>query len=137
MNLTAHYFPGVDRDGAIEWRRHPADLARLVAASLALTAVLLLTAIEAYLDVCLANHAVKALVFDSRAQGSLTTTMQEREEMFAQLAQPSLRAMGISPAPIAARLFVAMTSEAALIELEAGRKVPGARRTVFRACSAA
>lgn len=98
---------------------------------------LLLTAIEAYLDVCLANHAVKALVFDSRAQGTLTTTMRQREEMFAQLAQPSLKAMGISPAPIAARLFVAMTSEAALIELEAGRKVPGARRTVFRACSAA
>jgi undecaprenyl-diphosphatase len=46
VNLTGHYFPGVDRDGAIEWRRHPADLARLVAASLALTAVLLLTAIE-------------------------------------------------------------------------------------------
>ena len=34
------------RDGAIEWRRHPADLARLVAASLALTAVLVLTAVE-------------------------------------------------------------------------------------------
>ncbi|HEY5886852.1 MAG TPA: hypothetical protein VIT24_03945 [Acidimicrobiales bacterium] len=33
-------------DGAIEWRRHPADLARLVAATLALSAVLLLTAIE-------------------------------------------------------------------------------------------
>lgn len=46
MNLTGHYFPGVDRDGAIEWRRHPADLARLVAASLALTAVLVLTAVE-------------------------------------------------------------------------------------------
>jgi AcrR family transcriptional regulator len=91
---------------------------------------LLLTAIDAYLDVCLANHAVKALVFDSRAQGSLTTTMREREEMFAQLARPSLEAMGIAPAPIAARLFVAMTSEAALIELEAGGRVPGARRAI-------
>ena len=39
-------FRGVDRDGAIEWRRHPADLARLVAASLALTVVLVLTAVE-------------------------------------------------------------------------------------------
>jgi TetR/AcrR family transcriptional regulator, transcriptional repressor for nem operon len=91
---------------------------------------LLLRAIEAYLDVCLANHAVKALVFDSRAQGSLTTTMREREEMFAQLAQPSLAAMGIAPASIAARLFVAMISEAALIELEAGCKVSAARRTI-------
>jgi AcrR family transcriptional regulator len=91
---------------------------------------LLLSAIDAYLDVCLANRAVKALVFDSRAEGSLTTTMREREEMFSRLAEPSLRAMGITPAPTAARLFVAMTSEAALIELEAGRRVPGARKTI-------
>jgi TetR/AcrR family transcriptional repressor of nem operon len=91
---------------------------------------LLLTAIDAYLDACLANRAVKALVFDSRAQGSLTTTMQEREEMFARLAEPSLRAMRVKSAPIAARLFVAMTSEAALVELEAGRRVAGARRTI-------
>jgi TetR/AcrR family transcriptional regulator, transcriptional repressor for nem operon len=91
---------------------------------------LLLTAIDAYLDVCLANRAVKALVFDSRAQGSLTTTMQEREEMFARLAEPSLRAMRVKSAAIAARLFVAMTSEAALVELEAGRRVAGARGTI-------
>jgi AcrR family transcriptional regulator len=91
---------------------------------------LLLRAIDAYLDVCLANRAVKALVFETRAQGGLTTTMQQREELFAVLAQPSLAAMGITPAPIAARLFVAMTSEAALIEMEAGRRVPGARNTI-------
>ena len=91
---------------------------------------LLLRAIDAYLDVCLANRAVKALVFETRAQGELTTTMQQREDLFAALAQPSLVAMGMTPAPIVARLFVAMTSETALIELEAGRKVPGARDTI-------
>ncbi len=91
---------------------------------------LLLSAIDAYLDVCLANRAVKALVFETRAQGELTTTMAQREELFALLAQPSLLAMGMTPAPIAARLFVAMTSEAALIELEAGQAVPGARETI-------
>jgi AcrR family transcriptional regulator len=91
---------------------------------------LLTSAIDAYLDVCLANRAVKALVFETRAQGELTTTMQQREELFAVLAQPSLAAMGMTPAPIAARLFVAMTSEAALIELEAGHEVPGARDTI-------
>jgi TetR/AcrR family transcriptional repressor of nem operon len=91
---------------------------------------LLLRAIDAYLDVCLANRAVKALVFETRAQGELTTTMAQRAELFALLAQPSLQAMGMTPAPIAARLFVAMTSEAALIELEAGQEVPGARETI-------
>jgi TetR/AcrR family transcriptional regulator, transcriptional repressor for nem operon len=91
---------------------------------------LLLTAMEAYLDVCLANHGVKALVFETRAQGNLTTTMEEREQLFARLAQPSLVAMGMKPAAPAARLFVAMISEAALIELEAGRRVPGARKAI-------
>lgn len=91
---------------------------------------LLFAAIDAYLDVCLENRAVKALVFETRAQGRLTTTMEQREELFAQLAQPSLRAMGIKPAPIAARLIVAMTSEAAVIEMEAGRRVKGAREAI-------
>jgi TetR/AcrR family transcriptional repressor of nem operon len=91
---------------------------------------LLLRAIDAYLDVCLENKAVKALVFETRAQGDLTTTMRQREEAFAVLAQPSLATMGIGPTSIASRLFVAMTSEAALIEMEAGHKVSGARDTI-------
>ena len=91
---------------------------------------LLLAAIEAYLDVCLANRAVKALVFETRAQSTLTTTIEDREALFAQLAEPSMRAIGMTPARISARLIVALTSEAALIELEAGRKVPGARRAI-------
>ncbi len=91
---------------------------------------LLLTAIDAYLDVCLRNRAVKALVLETRAKGELTTTMRQREALFAQLAQPSLAAMGVRPAAISARLIVAMTSEAALIELEAGRRVRGAREMI-------
>jgi TetR/AcrR family transcriptional regulator, transcriptional repressor for nem operon len=91
---------------------------------------LLLSAIEAYLDVCLTNRAVKALVFETRAQGELTTTMEQREESFALLAQPSLQAMGMTPPAIAARLLVAMTSEAALIEMEAGHEVPAAREII-------
>jgi TetR/AcrR family transcriptional repressor of nem operon len=91
---------------------------------------LLLAAIEAYLDVCLANRAVKALVFETRAQSTLTTTMEDREALFAQLAEPSMRAIGMTPARISARLIVALTSEAALIEMEAGRRVPGARRAI-------
>lgn len=88
---------------------------------------LLLTAIDAYLDVCLVHGAIKALVFETRAQGNLTTTMQERETLFAHLAEPSMRAMGMLPARVTARLVVALTSEAALIEMEAGQRVPGVR----------
>jgi len=93
---------------------------------------LLLAAVDAYLDVCLRNHAVKALVFETRAQNALTTTMQEREALFARLAEPSMRALGLTPAPIAARLVVALVSEAALIEMEAGRKVDGARKSIAK-----
>ncbi len=88
---------------------------------------LLLAAVDAYLDVCLANRGVKALVFETRGQGELTTTMEEREQMFAQLARPSLEAMGIASPDVSARLLVAMTSEVALIEMEAGRRVQTAR----------
>ncbi len=91
---------------------------------------LLLAAIDAYLDVCLHNHAVKALVFETRTQATLTTTMEDREALFAQLAEPSMRALGMTPANISARLIVALTSEAALIEMESGRKTSGARKTI-------
>ncbi|MBA3806963.1 MAG: TetR/AcrR family transcriptional regulator [Solirubrobacterales bacterium] len=97
---------------------------------------LLLSAIEAYLDVCLTNRAVKALVFETRARSSLTTTMVDREHLFAALAEPSMRAIGLGPASITARLVVALTSEAALIEMEAARKVPGARRAIRTLLSA-
>lgn len=96
---------------------------------------LLVAAADAYLDVCLANRAVKALVFETRTQGNLTTTMQEREEMFTRLAQPSLKAIGLAPTKVAARLFVSLTSEAAVVEIEAGRRVPRARAMVHRLVS--
>jgi TetR/AcrR family transcriptional repressor of nem operon len=98
---------------------------------------LLLAAGEAYLDVCLRNHAVKALVFETRAQSALTTTMREREALFARLAEPSMRAIGMTSAHISARLVVALISEAALIEMEAGRRVAGARRSIGRLLGAA
>jgi TetR/AcrR family transcriptional regulator, transcriptional repressor for nem operon len=91
---------------------------------------LLLAAAEAYLDVCLEHRAMKALVFDMRTQGNLTTTMEERHTMFARLAEPSLRAAGVPVPRVGARLFVALTSEAALVELEAGKRVPAARAMV-------
>lgn len=91
---------------------------------------LLLAAIDAYLDVCLAHRAVKALVFETRAQPSLTTTIEAREELFARLAEPSMRTIGLTPSAVTARLVVALTSETALVEMEAGHRVNGARRAI-------
>jgi TetR/AcrR family transcriptional regulator, transcriptional repressor for nem operon len=127
------YFP--DREAfvdALHQRFYSKVSARLAAAVQGLEPGrgLLLAAIDAYLDACLANRAVKALVFETRSQSNLTTTIEDREALFARLAGPSMRALGMTPAPTAARLVVALTSEAALIEMEAGRRVPGARKTI-------
>jgi AcrR family transcriptional regulator len=91
---------------------------------------LLAAASDAYLDVCLANRGVKALVLEARAQSDPGAAMGEREERFAALAAPSLKAMGTPSPTVSARLFVAMTSEVALIEMEAGRRVRAARTSL-------
>src|SRR3954454_18693908 len=83
----------------------------------------------AYLDACLEERGVKALLTEARGAGEALTS---RQATFAALAEPSLKAMGWKDVKVAGRLFVALTSEAALIELEAGRKVPAARRVLER-----
>lgn len=90
----------------------------------------LVAGIGAYLDACLASRGVKALLLETRADGSLTTTIGERHELFAALTAPNLEAMGRRDSKVAARLLVAATSEAALLELEHGRRLPGARRAL-------
>jgi len=87
---------------------------------------------EAYLDVCLRDQAVKALALEARSDPSLTASMSSRHERFAAAAVPSFRAMGWRDASTAAQLFAAMTSEIAVRELEAGRRLPAARRSLRR-----
>lgn len=95
-----------------------AGIERVVAANLA------------YLDVCLANRGAKALVLETRNQPNLTETMEDRQRMFAELAAGDLKAIGVRNAAATARMIVAMTSEAALIELEAGRRIPATRKAL-------
>jgi TetR/AcrR family transcriptional regulator, transcriptional repressor for nem operon len=88
--------------------------------------------VEAYLDVCLADRAIKALSLEARTDAALTASMSARHESFAASAIPSFKAMGWPDAKAAAQLLAAMTSEIAIRELEAGRRVPGARRSLRR-----
>lgn len=88
--------------------------------------------IEVYLDACLADRAVKALLLEARTDGSLTAVISARQAGFAALAEPSFRALDWPDPATAARLMVAMASEAALVELEAGRKRPAARLALRR-----
>lgn len=87
---------------------------------------------EAYLDLCLEHRAVKALAVEARSDPALTASMSARHERFAAAAVPSFRTMGWRDAPTAAQLFAAMTSEVAIRELEAGRRLVAARRTLRR-----
>jgi len=93
---------------------------------------LLVRAVEAYLDTCLADRAVKALALEARTDPDLATSMSARHERFAASAVPSFRAMGWPDATAASHLLAAMTAEIAIRELEAGRRLPAARRSLRR-----
>ena len=87
---------------------------------------------EAYLDVSLANRAVKALALEARSDPAFTEAMLRRQRRTAVAAIPSFKQMDWPDAEAAARLFLAMTSEVAVQEMQAGRRVPAARRALLR-----
>jgi AcrR family transcriptional regulator len=88
--------------------------------------------VEAYLDVCLANKAVKALALEVRSDPGPMASMAARHERFAASAVPSFKAMGWPDAKAASHLLAAMTAEIAIRELDAGRRLPAARRSLRR-----
>ena len=87
---------------------------------------------EAYLDTCLEDRAVKALALEARSDPGLAASMSARHEQFAASAVPSFKAMGWPDAAAASQLLAAMTAEVAIRELEAGRRLPAARRSLRR-----
>lgn len=88
--------------------------------------------VEAYLDTCLEDRAVKALALEARSDPDLATPMVTRHERFAASAVPSFKAMGWPDPTAASHLLAAMTAEIAIRELEAGRRLPAARRSLRR-----
>jgi AcrR family transcriptional regulator len=131
------YVHFADREAFID-ALHAAFHERVGAAVAAATAEIppgaerLLAGAEAYLDVCLAERGIKALALEARSDPSLTVSMERRHDLFAASAVPSFRAMGWPDARASAQLLAAMTSEIALRELEAGRRLPAARRSLRR-----
>ena len=88
--------------------------------------------VEAYLDTCLEDRAVKALALEARSDPTLDAAMSARHERFAATAVPSFKAMEWPDATAASHLLAAMTAEIAIRELEAGRRLPAARRSLRR-----
>ncbi len=83
----------------------------------------LLAGIEASLDSCLAQRGLKV---------SLREIGFGRGDSLASLVDPNLRALGCRDVAVTARLLVAMISETALVELEAGTRSAAARRSLRR-----
>jgi TetR/AcrR family transcriptional regulator, transcriptional repressor for nem operon len=92
----------------------------------------LVAGVEAYLDTCLADRAVKALALEARSDPALASSMAARHERFAASAAPSFRAMGWPDPTAASHLLAAMTAEIAIRELDAGRRLPASRRALRR-----
>ncbi|MCO5994896.1 TetR/AcrR family transcriptional regulator [Actinoallomurus rhizosphaericola] len=90
----------------------------------------LVAAVEAYLDACLANHAVKALILESRAHAERGAFFAELLDRFEALVAPSMEAIGMTPVGVHVRLLIALASETVLIELDSGSRVDAARDTV-------
>jgi AcrR family transcriptional regulator len=129
------YVHFADRDAfvdAMHQRFHDEVRVRVMAAVAGLPPgpELMRSATATYLDLSLANRAVKALVVEAYADPDLSAPMAERRAGFGALAEPSLKALGWRSPAVAARLYQAMVAEASLMELEAGRRLPAVRRAL-------
>jgi TetR/AcrR family transcriptional regulator, transcriptional repressor for nem operon len=78
------------------------------------------TSTKTYLDGCLQERAVKALLLEARSEALISAEVQRRRAEFSALAHADFTALGWPDADTSAQLFVVLIVEAALIELETG-----------------
>jgi TetR/AcrR family transcriptional regulator, transcriptional repressor for nem operon len=87
----------------------------------------LAVAANTYLDGCLRNRGVRALLLEARADPVIAEEIGARNASIAKLVQADFKAMKW-PHPLeSAQLWVGMTAEAALLELRSGRRSPAVR----------
>lgn len=92
----------------------------------------LVVGVEAYLDSCLSERGVKALALEARSDPALAASMAARYDRVAAITVPSFEAMDWPDPTAASHLLAAMTAEIAIRELDAGRRLPAARRSLQR-----
>jgi TetR/AcrR family transcriptional regulator, transcriptional repressor for nem operon len=87
----------------------------------------LITAAHIYLDGCLRDRGVRALLLEARAEPTVTAEISRRNIANAELCRPDFVALK-RPYPYeSAQLWVGMAAEAALLEHQAGAALPGIR----------
>ena len=77
----------------------------------------LLTGARLYLDICLQQRGIRALLLEARAEPAVADEITRRNGAFADKCAADFAALGRAHPLESAQLWVAMTAEAALIEL--------------------
>jgi hypothetical protein len=80
-----------------------------------------------YLDGCLRDRGVKALLLEARGHLPIAEEVTRRNRMSVEVVAADFEALGAQHPRESARLWIAATAECALMELELGRRDPAAR----------
>jgi AcrR family transcriptional regulator len=92
----------------------------------------LVVAANTYLDGCLRDRGVRALLLEARADPLIAEEVGARNASNAKLVQADFKAMKWPHPHESAQLWVGMTAEAALIELKSGRRSAAVRAALSR-----
>lgn len=85
----------------------------------------------AYLDACLDQRGVKAMLLEGRSDPTVAAAVIASNDSFARASVADFRALGVRHPLESARLFIAATAETALLELHAGRRLPRQRSALL------
>ncbi|MEA2425804.1 MAG: hypothetical protein QOH13_2214 [Thermoleophilaceae bacterium] len=94
------------------------------------------TAGNAYLDVCLRERGVRALLLEARAEPLIAEEVLNRNEANAEICRADFDAMGWNDPLQSARLWIAVVAEAALVELRTGGRDRATRRAIAQLLAA-
>jgi AcrR family transcriptional regulator len=87
----------------------------------------LTTGTRVYLDMCLQQRGIRALLLEARAEPAVAQEITRRNADFAQKFKPDFDELGRQHPLESAQLLAAMAAEAALIELGAGSAMESVR----------
>jgi TetR/AcrR family transcriptional repressor of nem operon len=90
----------------------------------------LTTIADTYLDGCLRDRGVRALLLEARAEPAVTGEITRRNTASAELCQPDFAALKRPHPYESAQLWVGMVAEAALIEHQAASALSGIREAL-------
>ncbi|MFN6549756.1 TetR/AcrR family transcriptional regulator [Mycolicibacterium septicum] len=90
----------------------------------------LITGATTWLDGCLRDRGVRALLLEARAEPAVTDEIRHRNHANAELCQSDFTALGRPHPYESAQLWVGIVAEAALIEHQAAKALPAVRESL-------